>query len=471
MELSRALGFSEWQEDNVKMHSNTVVPHRTLPRPTKKLLLAVISCVIAAPISAQSGGDVARSYREAHEVEILKDFAELLSYPNRAQDLDDITRAAEYIRDELLEVGVDSELLQLEGVPPIVYGELNVPGATRTLGIYVHYDGQPVDPSNWTHPPFEPTLYTAPIPQGGRELPMPDPGDPIDPAWRLYARSAGDDKAPIAALLPVLRAFRESGTQSTSNLILFFDGEEEAGSRNLPRYMETFKERLDPIDIWLFFDGPAHPSGRPQITFGVRGSMGMEVTVYGATRNLHSGHYGNWAPDTGVILSRLLVSMKDETGRVLVDGWYDTADLIGDEERAALAAMPAWDNQLKRELGIVRSEGEPESLPQRLMVPALNIRGITSGNTGALARNVIPNTAVAALGIRLVKGNEPEHLRQLIIDHIQREGFHVISEDPDMETRLRYPLIAKVPGGGGSRTNFDVESVRPECDGGGEHGR
>jgi acetylornithine deacetylase/succinyl-diaminopimelate desuccinylase-like protein len=451
MELSRALGFSEWQEDNVKMHSNTVVPHRTLPRPTKKLLLAVISCVIAAPISAQSGGDVARSYREAHEVEILKDFAELLSYPNRAQDLDDITRAAEYIRDELLEVGVDSELLQLEGVPPIVYGELNVPGATRTLGIYVHYDGQPVDPSNWTHPPFEPTLYTAPIPQGGRELPMPDPGDPIDPAWRLYARSAGDDKAPIAALLPVLRAFRESGTQSTSNLILFFDGEEEAGSRNLPRYMETFKERLDPIDIWLFFDGPAHPSGRPQITFGVRGSMGMEVTVYGATRNLHSGHYGNWAPDTGVILSRLLVSMKDETGRVLVDGWYDTADLIGDEERAALAAMPAWDNQLKRELGIVRSEGEPESLPQRLMVPALNIRGITSGNTGALARNVIPNTAVAALGIRLVKGNEPEHLRQLIIDHIQREGFHVISEDPDMETRLRYPLIAKVTGGGGSR--------------------
>ena len=451
MELSRALGSSEWQEDNVKMHSNTVVPHRTLPRPTKKLLLAVISCVIAAPISAQSGGDVARSYREAHEVEILKDFVELLSYPNSARDLDDITRAAEYIRDELLEVGVDSELLQLEGVPPIVYGELNVPGATRTLGIYVHYDGQPVDPSNWTHPPFEPTLYTAPIPQGGRELPMPDPGDPIDPAWRLYARSAGDDKAPIAALLPVLRAFRESGTQSTSNLILFFDGEEEAGSRNLPRYMETFKERLDPIDIWLFFDGPAHPSGRPQITFGVRGSMGMEVTVYGATRNLHSGHYGNWAPDTGVILSRLLVSMKDETGRVLVDGWYDTADLIGDEERAALAAMPAWDNQLKRELGIVRSEGEPESLPQRLMVPALNIRGITSGNTGALARNVIPNTAVAALGIRLVKGNEPEHLRQLIIDHIQREGFHVISEDPDMETRLRYPLIAKVTGGGGSR--------------------
>ena len=98
------------------------------------------------------------TYREAHEVEILHDFAELLSYPNRAFT-PDIVRAAEYIRGELEQVGVEAELLRIEGASPIVYGELMVPGATRTLGIYVHYDGQAVDPSNWTHPPFEPTLY------------------------------------------------------------------------------------------------------------------------------------------------------------------------------------------------------------------------------------------------------------------------------------------------------------------------
>ena len=401
------------------------------------------------PLAAQSGADVARTYREAHEVEILHDFAELLSYPNRAFT-PDIVRAAEYIRGELEQVGVEAELLRIEGASPIVYGELMVPGATRTLGIYVHYDGQAVDPSNWTHAPFEPTLYSAAMPAGGEPIPMPDPGDAVDPEWRLYARSAGDDKAPIAAILPVLEAFRAEGVQPTSNLIFFFDGEEEAGSRNLPAYMRQHRDRLEPIDIWLFFDGPAHPSGRPQITFGVRGSMGMEVTVYGATRNLHSGHYGNWAPDTGNILARLLASMKDESGRVLVEGWYDTVEPLGDEERAALAAMPAWDRELMRELGIIRTEGAPQSLPERLLVPALNVRGITSGNTGSLARNVIPNTAVAALGIRLVLGNESGHLRQLIVDHIEAQGFHVVSEDPDMETRLRYPLIAKVTGGGGS---------------------
>ena len=400
-------------------------------------------------LAAQSGADIARAYREAHEVEILRDFAELLSYPNRAFT-EDIVRAAEYIRGELEQVGVEAELLRIEGASPIVYGELLVPGATRTLGIYVHYDGQAVDPSNWTHPPFEPTLYSAAMPAGGEPIPMPEPGDAVDPEWRLYARSAGDDKAPIAAILPVLEAFRAAGVQPTSNLIFFFDGEEEAGSRNLRAYMEQHRDRLDPIDIWLFFDGPAHPSGRPQITFGVRGSMGMEVTVYGATRNLHSGHYGNWAPDTGNILARLLASMKDEHGQVLVEGWYDTAEPLGDEERAALAAMPDWDRELMRELGIVRTEGAPQSLPERLLVPALNVRGITSGNTGSLARNVIPSTAVAALGIRLVLGNESGHLRQLIVDHIRAQGFHVVSEDPDMETRLRYPLIAKVTGGGGS---------------------
>ncbi len=422
-------------------------------RTSGSLLAAVALSVLCLPgsaLTAQSGADVARAFREANEAALLAEFRELLSYPNRARDTEDINRAAAYIRDRLIEVGVESSLLRIEGAPPLVYGELMVPGAERTLGIYVHYDGQPVDPTNWTHPPFEPTLYTASMDAGGVPRAFPEPGDAVDPEWRIYARSAGDDKAPIAAILPVLRSFHEAGLTPSSNLIFFFDGEEEAGSAHLGQYMDMQRETLDDIDIWLFFDGPAHQSGRPQLTFGVRGAMGMEVTVYGATRNLHSGHYGNWAPDSGNILARLLATMKDDQGRVLVEGWYDTVEPIGEEERAALEGMPDYDAELKRELGMAHSEGEPASLPERLLLPALNIRGLTSGNTGELARNVIPNTAVASLGIRLVKGTEPDHMRQIIVDHIRAQGFHVVAEDPDMETRLRHPRIAKVTGGGGS---------------------
>ena len=405
--------------------------------------------VLAVPTAAQTGVEVARTYRETHASAIVRDFAEMLTYPNRARDLDEVSRAAEYIRDQMRDAGVEARLLTLDGVPPLVFGEVRRPGATRTLGLYAHYDGQPVDPSNWTHPPFEPTLYTAAMDAGGQPRGLPTDTEVVDPEWRIYARSAGDDKAPIQAFLSVLRAFRDGGIAPTSNLIFMFDGQEEAGSP-LGDYMEQVRDRVDDVDMWLFCDGPAHQSGRPLLAFGARGSMGMEVTVYGAIRNLHSGHYGNWAPDTGMILARLLSSMKDESGRVLVEGWYDTTEPLGAEAAAALRAMPDWDDEMKRELGLVRTEGEPQTLPERLMVPALNVRGMTSGNTGSLARNIIPNTAVAALGIRLVQGNDPAQLRQLIVDHIERQDFHVVADDPDVDTRLRYPLIAKVTGGGGS---------------------
>jgi acetylornithine deacetylase/succinyl-diaminopimelate desuccinylase-like protein len=396
---------------------------------------------------AQAGPDVAARYRDANGPRILREFAELLKFPNRARDTQDIERAAAYIRDQLQSVGVTSELLRVDGAPPIVFGALVTPGATRTLGLYVHYDGQPVDPKQWRHPPFEPTLYTAAVEAGGKPRPLPKDGEPVDPEWRLYARSAGDDKAPIAAILAVLRAFRDGGVRPTSNLIFFFDGEEEAGSPHLGEYLTRYRDRVNPIDIWLFFDGPVHQSGRPQITFGVRGAMGLEVTVYGATRELHSGHYGNWAPDTPQILARLLASMKDDSGKVLIQGWYDSADPIGAEERAALAAMPDYDAALKKELGIAWTEGQPASLPERLLLPALTVRGISGGNTGELASNVIPSTATAALGLRFVKGNDPAKMRALVVRHIEQQGFHVVTTDPDMAMRLKYSHIAKVTGG------------------------
>ncbi len=236
-------------------------------------LTFLCGCVVglAVAAAAQTGAEVARAYREAHAPAIVRDYAEMLAYPNRARDLDDVTRAAAYIRDELRDAGVDTRLLTLDGVPPLIFGELRVPGAQRTLGLYAHYDGQPVDPSNWTHPPFEPTLYTSAMDVGGRPRGLPADTEAVDPEWRIYARSAGDDKAPIQALLSVVRAFRDGEVTPTSNLIFFFDGQEEAGSPRLGDYMELVRERVERVDVWLFCDGPAHQSGRPLLALGARG--------------------------------------------------------------------------------------------------------------------------------------------------------------------------------------------------------
>lgn len=140
----------------------------------------------------------------------------------------------------------------------------------------------------------------------------------MDPEWRLYGRSTGDDKGPLIALLTVLDAFEEKGIEPTSNLKFFFDGEEEQSSPHLREFLEKYSEKVADVDLWLFRDGPQHQSRRPQILFGARGVTGLEVTLYGANRPLHSGHYGNWAPVPGAMLASLVASMKDENGRVLI---------------------------------------------------------------------------------------------------------------------------------------------------------
>jgi len=199
------------------------------------------------------------------------------------------------------------------------------------------------------------------------------------------------------------------------------------------------------------------------ISFGVRGVTGMEITVYGPSRALHSGHYGNWAPVPGQMLASLLASMKGDDGTVLVDGFYDTVEPLGDAECAALAALPKYDEEIKGELGLARTEGEPASLAERLLLPSLTVRGLESGNVGALTRNVIPSTATAALGVRLVKGNDPEHMLDLVEAHIRGQGYHIVREDPDQETRLSYPRIAKVTrehGYPAARTAMDVPIVQ-----------
>jgi len=421
--------------------------------PVSKGMLILLLLACPGPnrslAARQAGGEVARAFRDANGPRILGEYAELLSIPNVASDSVGIWKNATFIRDRLEERGVESRLLSLPGANPIVYGEIRVPGATRTLGLYVHYDGQPADPANWTHEPWDPVLYTRSMEADGEPRPFPNTGEEVDPEWRIYGRSAGDDKAPIGAMLPVLEAFQAGGVTPTSNLIFFFEGEEEAGSTNLGRYLDSFGDLIQDVDVWLLFDGPVHQSGRPLLSFGVRGVTGMEVTVYGPTRGLHSGHYGNWAPVPGQMLANLLASMKDDEGNVLIAGFYDTVEPLGAMEQEALRKLPAYDSELKRELGLARTEGEPMTLPQRLQLPSLTVRGLSSGGTGQYARNVIPPTATAALGVRLVKGNDPGHMRELVEAHIRQQGYHIVREDPDMETRLAYPRVAKVTGGGG----------------------
>lgn len=431
--------------------------------PLRVLPTLMIAALGAAPLAAQDGLTTARAHRAADGPGILRRYAEFLALPNVVTDSAGIARNADYLRDRLAAAGAAVELLRVAGAPPVVFGRIEVPGATQTLALYAHYDGQPANPDEWLHRPWTPTLYTARHDAGGSPRALPRDGERIDPEWRLYARSAGDDKVSIGALLEVLEAFQARGMRPTANLVFFFEGEEEAGSPHLRTYLETYRDRFDDVDVWLFLDGPVHQSGRPLLAFGARGTARLEVTVYGPNRGLHSGHYGNWAPVPGRLLAQLLATMWDADGTVLVEGFYDGVDPLGPVEREALARLPDTDDALRRELGLAHTEGAPASLAERLLLPALTVLGLSSANVGPLASNIIPETATATLGLRLVKGNDPQQMLDLVEAHIRHQGYHIVREEPDSATRLAHPLIARVTSGRGypaARTAMDHPIVR-----------
>jgi acetylornithine deacetylase/succinyl-diaminopimelate desuccinylase-like protein len=231
-----------------------------------------------------------REYRQANEHRFLTEFVRLLAIPTVASDTPNIRKNADYLGAEMQKRGLRPQLLEAadKKVPPIVYGEYSSPGATKTIAFYAHYDGQPTDPADWTgSKPWEPTMRSAPLEKEGKTIPFPTAGEVINPEWRLYARSSSDDKAGVFAILTAFDALIAKGIKPTVNIKFFFEGEEEAGSANLREILTKYKELLK-ADAFIVCDGPVHQSGRKQVVFGVRGVTGVDITVYGSNRSLHS---------------------------------------------------------------------------------------------------------------------------------------------------------------------------------------
>lgn len=396
--------------------------------------------------SQQNLKQTVRSYRQANEHRILQELVELLAIPNVAADRVNIRRNADFLQQIMRKRGITTRLLEHSRpeVPPAVFGELKTPGATQTIMLYCHYDGQPADSTKWIDSkPWQPVIRAASIDEGGKIIPFPKHGEKIDGNWRIYARSASDDKSPIIALLAAIDALRANNIPLTVNLKFFLEGEEEAGSPHLAEVLRAHNDLLQ-ADVWITCDGPVHQNGQKVIFFGCRGIVSAEITLYGANRALHSGHYGNWAPNPAMMLAKLLASMKDETGRVLIEGFYDDVEPLGELEKQAIAESPDYDETLKRELGFLKAEGGGKSLNELINLPSLNVAGLSSAYVGAQARTIVPATATARIDMRLVKGNDPQRQVERLKAHIRKHGYQIVERDPDQAVRQQYSLIAKV---------------------------
>ncbi len=445
-----------------------LLPSHSIHFMRKHFTFSLLCMLAAGFVSAQSPDVLAiRKYGQENAGNIISEFVTFLTLPNVAAAPDGLQKNAAFIMAMMDKRGIQKVQLlnaSTSGAAPAIYGEVTVPGATKTLIFYAHYDGQPVNPAQWAKglDPFQPKLFSNAIDKGGTNIPFPADGR-YNNDWRIYARSASDDKAGVDAILNAYDAIIKSGLWPGCNLKFFFEGEEEAGSTHLNEILEKYRPLLQ-SDLWIICDGPVHQSGKKQIAFGVRGDSHLDLTVYAAKRPLHSGHYGNWSPNPAMMLAKLLASMKDENGKVTIKGFYDDVIALSPSEKKALQEVPSVDAQMKKELGISAVEMQGLSLSEAINQPSLNINGMQSGNVGKLASNQIPTYATAVIDLRLVLGNDWRRQQQKVTSHIKALGYFVTDQEPTDEERNKYGKIIKVIAGdngyNAQRTSMDLPIIK-----------
>lgn len=402
-------------------------------------LLATAAILEAQTAPGWVGG--VRTWIERNQGAVVRELVELLAIPNVAADRENIRRNAAHLKGLFDKRGFRAEVLETAG-NPLVFAELRVPNATRTLLIYSHFDGQPVNPKGWKQQdPFVPVFrsggLTAP------EIPNALSSTKFDPSWRVFGRSASDDKSPIVMLLSAVDALKAAGGGPSVNVKVILDGEEEAGSPNLVPAITKYREKLS-ADLMVILDGPQHSSGRPTIAYGARGIARVDITVFGPRAGVHSGNYGNWIPNPAQRLALLLASMKDEQGRILVKDWNAGIAPLTAEEQAMVAAVPEEAGAMLRAFGVAKPEPAFPRLQDALQYPTLNVRGMSSAFVGAGARTIIPDSATASIDIRLVKETPASTMLERIRAHVLAQGYHTVQGVPDDETRGFHPKIARL---------------------------
>ena len=336
---------------------------------------------------------------EKEAIERLKAFCRLPSVSTDPAFSSDIRRTAEFTASQLEKAGFPSvEIIETKGHPSIIGEWCDVPGAPTIL-IYGHYDVQPPDPlEKWNSSPFEPVICDD----------------------RLYARGVSDDKGPLSIPIEVVAAFHEVRGELPINIKVIIEGEEESGSPHFAGTVERLKDRLA-CDLVISADGAMWRADLPSMTVASRGLVALEVSVQGAHKDLHSGRHGGSAPNAIRALTRMLASMHDDGGNVVVDGFADTATSPDPAIVRAIEEVNFDTGKYFDDIGAPRPDPLPsgtELLTLQWLQPTLEFNGISGGYAGAGTKTVIPSEASVKITCRLIAGQKPDQVVASITRHL-----------------------------------------------------
>jgi acetylornithine deacetylase/succinyl-diaminopimelate desuccinylase-like protein len=334
-------------------------------------------------------------------VEELKDFLRIPSISTNPENKGDVRNCAEYVRERLNEIGLQNVKIYETDLHPIVYGEwLNAGPDKPTILIYGHYDVQPVDPIElWTDPPFEPVIR----------------------GENIFARGAADDKGQVFIHMKSIEAHMKNNSILPVNVKFLIEGEEEIGSVNLEKFIESNKDLLK-CNYVVVSDTSMFGHDIPSICYGLRGLAYMQIEVTGPNRDLHSGSFGGGVDNPINALAQIITKLKDGKGRILIDGFYDDVINLSPKEREEYAKLPFDETQYKKGLEIDEVFGEEgySTLERVSARPTLDCNGIWGGFQGEGAKTVLPSKAGAKVSMRLVPGQQPEKIEKLFTDYVKK---------------------------------------------------
>lgn len=407
----------------------------------KKTLTLVLICAgLAAQAQITKYSEAANKQAKTH----LKTLLEYLELPCDAAFKEDILKNYDWVLNEFTKRGFSSQKIETATLPILLLEKKASRKDARTIMFYYHSDGQPVKKEEWNQEdPYKPVLKKLNKATNNWDaIPMSSLDNEIDPEWRIFARGSSDDKGPGVMMLAALDAMNDLKLQLDFNLKIIVDFEEEKGSPSLPSIIEKNKKDLL-SDLLLIFDGPAHASNLPTITYGARGIGTLTLTTYGPYSPLHSGHYGNYIPNPALAMAKLLADMKDDEGRVTIPGFYDGV-VLDKKTKDKLAKVPDDLDALNKRMGILKPDMVGSNYQESLIYPSLNIRGLKSAEVGALAATIIPDKAIAEIDIRVVTSTKPEHLMQSVRNYILSKGYFITENEPILEERMKYEKICRV---------------------------
>ena len=408
----------------------------------KKILF--VAFFISVCLNAQKNWD---QQIDAEFTEVLNTHREFVSIPNIPMDVQDMFSNISWVKNKYEKVGFQLKTLESSTLP-VLFAEKFISPKLKTVLFYFHLDGQAVDPASWDQKdPFVPVLKKKGMSGKWEEIPWSELQENVDDDWRIYGRSAADDKGPILMFLTAMELLQKQQIKPSFNIKIIFDLEEEYGSNGFLSTLKKYKNKYQ-SDYMIIMDGPAHSSNQPTLTFGCRGIASCSITTYGSKLPQHSGHYGNYVSNPVFGLSRLLSSMKSEDGKVLIEDYYKGIT-FEKEILDILKSVPENKKEINDALGIFKEEKVGNNYQESLQYPTLNVRQIGTSWKGQELKTIIPEYATAHIDVRLVSETDGKLQLEKIKKHIQKQGYLVLDREPTDHERLSNENIVTFKGDSG----------------------